>query len=805
MKFTLSWLKDHLDTQANLENIILALTDLGLEVENVTDPAKQLEHFVVGEILEAKQHPNADRLRVCQVSTGNQSQQIICGAPNVRVGMKVVVAKPGDYIPGLDTVIKIGKIRGVESHGMMCSERELLISDEHDGIIELDNNLSVGGRFVDQIDHLDVTIQIAVTPNRPDALGVRGVARDLAAKGLGQFISTKISKIKGSFKSPLSIGIADDVINGACPLFIGRYFRGITNTVSPNWLQNRLIAIGLRPISALVDITNFVTYDIARPLHVFDASKLNNELTVRKAKAGEQIHALDGSYYELGPEDTVISSGERVASLAGIIGGMHSGCEKDTTDVFLESAYFDSIAIAKTGRKLRINSDARYRFERGVDPLFVEQGIDLATQLILDICGGEVSHLVEAGQTPNVEKELILRPDRVDCLVGMKIPRKEQERILKALGFEVVDNNNLLIVKVPSWRPDIFGEADLIEEIVRVTSLEKLQGVPLKKTQRGVMKPVLTAFQKRVSRLRRGVVSLGMNECISYSFIDEKSAKLFSHENQSVMLLNPISSEMTHMRPSVLPGLLRAVKRNQARSYNDLKLFEVGEVFFGNKPGEQRTNLAGIFSGKYLPKNSFNELRDVDVFDAKKIVESALEDMAVSLDNLSFLRERVENFYHPGRASKISLGPKNVLASFGEIHPRIVKHFDLKGPIIGFEIYIDNIPFPKKRKLIRPPITMSEFQPVERDFAFVVENDCEIDSIKKAIIACEKELITDARVFDIFEGEEAEKQLGKNKKSVAFMVRLQPTEATFTDHDLELVSQKIIDYVENVTGAVLRS
>ena len=805
MKFTLSWLKDHLETKVPVDELVLGLTDLGLEVERVDDPIEKLGHFVVGEIVQADQHPDADLLKVCKVATGSTLQQIICGAPNARAGIKVVVAKPGDYIPGLDTIIKVGKIRGVESHGMMCSERELMLSDEHDGIIELNQDAVVGDRYVDHCDELDIVIDIAITPNRPDALGVRGVARDLAAKGLGRLKPYDIKKIKGTINSPISIKISTDVISQDCPLFMGRYIKGLKNYPSPKWLQDRLLAIGLRPISALVDITNFITYDIARPLHVFDVSRLSGDLTVRKAKLKESILGLDGSEYQLSAMDTVISSGGQVESIGGIIGGMNSGCGSDTTEVFIESAYFHPISTATTGRRLKINSDARYRFERGVDPLFVEQGIDIATQMILDICGGEVSEVLIAGQAPVTDKELVLRPERVDSLVGMKIEKQEQQRILRELGFKVYENINLFHVKVPSWRPDIFGEADLIEEIVRVTSLSKLQGKPLKQIDVGVLKPVLTVLQCRISSVRRQIASSGMNECVSYSFIDEKSSDFFAVNDKPTVLVNPISSEMTHMRPNLIPGLLQAAVRNQSRSYNDLKLFEVGEVFLGSMPGEQTTHAAGIFVGKDVAKNSHSSPRDVDVFDAKKVVELALSDMGVSIDSLSVLREGVATYYHPGRAGRFSLGPKKVLASFGELHPKILKYYEIKGSVVAFEIFVEAVPFPKQRKLTRASISLSEFQPVERDFAFVVEVGCEVDLIKKAILSSSKQLITDARIFDIFEGKDAEKQLGKDKKSVAFMVRLQPLDATFTESDLETISANIIGNVEKASGGYLRS
>ena len=805
MKFTLSWLKDHLETDVSVDELALGLTDLGLEVESVEDPLKKLGHFIVGEIVQADHHPDADRLKVCKVATGSTFQQIICGAPNARVGIKVVVAQPGDYIPGLDTIIKVGKIRGVESHGMMCSERELILSDEHDGIIELSQDAVVGDRYVDHCGESDIIIDIAITPNRPDALGVRGVARDLAAKGLGKLKPYEIKKIEGTIKSPISINLSKDVISQDCPLFMGRYITRLKNQTSPKWLQDRLLGIGLRPISALVDITNFITYDRARPLHVFDVSKLSGDLTVRKAKPQESILALDGSEYQLSAVDTIISSGGRVESIGGVIGGMNSGCGPDTTEVFVESAYFHPISTAATGRRLKINSDARYRFERGVDPLFVEQGIDIATQMILDICGGEVSDVLIAGKVPTNDKELVLRPERVDSLVGMKIEKEEQARILRELGFQVKEASNLFNIKVPSWRPDIFGEADLIEEIVRVTSLSKLQGKPLKQIDVGVLKPVLTTLQNRIAKLRRQIASLGMNECVSYSFIDEKSSDFFAVSDKPTVLVNPISSEMSHMRPNLIPGLLQAAMRNQSRSYNDLKLFEVGEVFFGSMPGEQTTQAAGIFVGKDVAKNSHSLPRDVDVFDAKKVVELALSDMGVSIDSLSVLRQGVATYYHPGRAGRFSLGPKNVLASFGELHPKILKHYGIKGPAVAFEIFIETVPFPKQRKLTRASINISEFQPVERDFAFVVEVGCEVDLIKKAILLSSKELITEVRIFDIFEGEDAEKQLGQGKKSVAFMVRLQPMSATFTDTDLETISADIISSVEKASGGYLRS
>ncbi len=805
MKFTLDWLKDHLETDEKLDDILSALTDLGLEVEKCNNPTDHLKEFVVGEISAIEKHPNADRLKVCTVLTDKGEQQIICGAPNARQGIKVVVAHPGTYVPGIDTTIKIGNIRGVESQGMMCSERELMLSDEHDGIIELVQEAEVGQKYINFADHLDVSIEIGITPNRPDALGVRGIARDLAAKGIGKLKNREIHKITGEFSSPISVNIEPGVSAKACPLFIGRYIRGVRNRESPKWLKDRLLAIGLRPISALVDITNYFTFDQARPLHVFDASKLTEELTVRKAKGGELITALDGLDYILNVNDTVISSGSRIESIAGVIGGMNSGCNLDTQDVFLESAYFDPVSIAMTGRKLKINSDARFRFERGVDPHFTRPGIELATRLILEVCGGSASEIVIAGDTPKSGNEIILRPERVESLIGISIDKKDQLKILKGLGFLIRERENKLVVSVPSWRPDVLGEADLVEEIIRVISLSKLEGKPLKKNGDGVSRPILTPHQRRVSTIRRRIAGVGLNECISYSFIDEGSAKLFLTEGDLSILTNPISSEMSHMRPSLLPGLCQAAKRNQSRSYNDLKLFEVGEVFYGSEPGQQKTHASGILLGNYYPKNSYGSQRPVDAFDSKKVAELVMFEMGITLSKLSLSRGEVPGYYHPGRSAAFKLGPKNVLCFFGELHPKIMQFYELKGPLMGFEIFLENAPYPKNKKLARNSLKLSEFQSVERDFAFVVPVDCEVDAIRRAILASAKEIIVDARLFDVFEGEEAEKQLGQGSKSAAFTVRLLPAEATFTDKEIDKISSVIISNVKNTTGGLLRS
>lgn len=559
MKFTLSWLKDHLETEAPIDDILYALTDLGLEVEGVEDRGAKLADFTIGKIMSAEKHPDADRLRVCQVDTDEGMKQIICGAPNAREGITVVVAKPGVYVPGLDITIGVGKIRGIESFGMMASESEMELSDEHDGIIELDNG-EVGQSFVDWLAandpaKVDPVIEIAITPNRPDALGVRGIARDLAARGLGKLKPAQEVHYDGTFSCPVSVSIDDDTVD-QCPVFFGRVIRGVKNGPSPEWLQDRLRAIGLRPISFLVDVTNFFTFDQNRPLHVFDADKIaGNALRIHKAKGGETITALDDKEYTLVEGMTVISDDNGVESIGGIMGGAPSGCTEETVNVFVEAAYFDPVRTAYTGRALKINSDARYRFERGIDPAFTPQGVELATQMIMEHAGGEASDVVIAGAIPDVARAYKLDAARVQSLVGMEIPESTQRQTLTSLGFKLEGD----MAQVPSWRPDVQGEADLVEEVARIASLTKLQGRPLPPLTDGVPKPVMTPIQRRLVAARRTAAALGYNECVSYSFIDQASAKLFGGGTDVTMLENPISADMSHMRPVLLPALLQAV------------------------------------------------------------------------------------------------------------------------------------------------------------------------------------------------------------------------------------------------------
>jgi len=798
MKFTVSWLKSHLDTSASLDEILYALTDLGLEVEEVQNPEETLGRFTIGLITAAEKHPDADKLRVCTVQTDEGERQIICGAPNARAGIRVVVAKPGDYVPGIDTTIQVGKIRGIESQGMMCSGRELEVSDDHEGIIELPEDAEVGQRYIDYAGLNDPMVYIKVTPNRPDALGVRGIARDLAARGLGTLKPLEVVPVPGAFPCPVSVTLAPEVADKACPHFLGRVIRGVRNGPSPDWLQRRLIAIGLRPISTLVDITNLFTFDLNRPLHVFDAGKVQGGLVVRSAVEGESLAALDGKTYALRPGMTVIADDAGVESLGGVMGGEASGCSGATTEVFLEAAFFDPILTATTGRALRINSDARYRFERGIDPAFTADGIELATRMILDLCGGEASEVVVAGAAPDTTRAYRLDPARVVSLVGMEIPEAEQRATLEALGF-TLDGD---MATPPSWRPDVLGEADLIEEVARIASLTKLVGKPLLRGDAGVPGTILTPMQVRERAARRMLAALGYNECVTYSFIDRASATLFGGGEEATRIENPISSEMTHMRPDLLPGLLAAAARNQARGFADLALFEVGPAFHGGEPGEQHLQAAGLLIGASAPRDTFASRRPVDIYDAKADAEAVLS--TIGAPAKVQITRKGPGWGHPGRSGAMALGPK-VLCAFGEVHPKVLRAMDVKGPAVAFTLFLEAAPFPKAKTPTRPALVLSGLQAVDRDFAFVVDAGVEALTLVNAAAGADKALIESVRVFDQFIGDKAEAQMGAGKKSLAITVRLQPQLRTLTEEEIAAVSAKIIEKVAKATGGSLRS
>ena len=797
MKFTLSWLKDHLDTEADAATIADKLTAIGLEVESVEDVGARIADFTVAHVVSAEKHPNADKLKLCMVDTGADIVQVICGAPNARTGIKVVFAKPGVTIPASGDVLKVGAIRGIESRGMMCSERELLLSDEHNGIIELPADAEVGTPAATALGLDDPVIDISLTPNRGDCASVHGIARDLAAAGLGRLKSGAVHKVPGKFKSPIAVTLqfAPDT-KAACPLFVGRYIRGVKNGPSPKWLQDRLRAVGLRPISALVDVTNLLSLDRGRPLHVFDADKLVGNVHARLAEDGEELLALDGKTYTLDSAMCVIADDKAVRGLAGVMGGEETGCTETTVNVFVESAFFDPVSVAATGRKLGILSDARYRFERGVDPEFVIPGMELATRLILEFCGGEPSEIVVAGSVPQWQREIAFRPDAVKRLAGLDLPLQEITRILTNLGFTVEPGTPLKVMP-PSWRSDIDGAADLVEEVVRIHGLEHVPSVPMARPH-AIARPVLTAAQKRLRSVRRLLASRGFNECVSYSFIPRVHAALFGGGDEARQLENPIAADLDAMRPSVLPSLLAAAARNQARGISDLVLFEIGAAFDSGLPGEQKTVAAGIRIGAGA-RDWSKSVHPADAFDAKADLLSAIES-AMGSAMTAPVRAGAAQWYHPGRAGTLALGPK-VIGQFGELHPRVIAAFDLKGPVAGFEIFLDAIPEPKAKSKARALFAPSAFQPVERDFAFVVDARISAEDVLKPARMVDRALIESVAVFDVYEG----KGVPEGKKSLAITVRLQPKDKTLTDAEIEAVAQKIVTAVTKATGGTLRT
>ncbi|MBC7951534.1 MAG: phenylalanine--tRNA ligase subunit beta [Rhodospirillaceae bacterium] len=798
MKFTLSWLKQHLDTDASLAEIDSRLTMLGLEVEGIEDPAKDLGGFIVGEVLEAEKHPNADRLRVCKVNTGTSVIQVVCGAPNARAGIKVILAQPGTFIPVTGEALKKGKVRDVESQGMMCSWRELNLGADSDGIAELDLGLAVGTKLIDTMT-FDPMIEISITPNRADCLGVRGVARDLAASGLGTLKPLEIAAVPGSFKSPMGVKLdfAPDAAS-ACPLFAGRMIRGVKNGDSPAWLKDRLIAIGLRPISALVDITNYVTFDLARPLHVFDADKVKGNITARLAREGETLQALNGKEYALSESMTVIADDSGPEALAGIMGGEHSGCTEATVNVFLEAAYFDPTRTAATGRKLDILSDARFRFERGVDPAFVVPSAELATRLILDICGGEASELIVAGAEPDWRSSIVLRPERAAELGGVEVSTAKQEDILRGLGCVVSEHADGLLVVPPSWRGDISAEHDLVEEVIRINGYDHIPTVPLPRPS--MPKPVLTPGQRRASWVRRQLAGRGLIETVTWSFLASAQAKLFGGGQPEMHLANPISSDLDAMRPSVLPNLVAAAGRNADRGFKDLGLFEIGPQFDGPEPGQQRNVAAGLRAGRAMVRHWSEKARAVDLFDAKADALAVLVAAGANPDSFQVVAE-APAWYHPGRSGSLKLGNKP-MAYFGELHPGVLAQMGVKGPVVAFEVFIDALP-PQKAKATKakPLVKLSPFQPLERDFAFVLDTKIAADAVVRAAKNADKALVTDVSVFDLYEGP----NVGEGKKSMAISVTLQPTEKTLTDEEIEAVGKKIVDAVVKATGGILRS
>ncbi len=800
MKFTLSWLKDHLETDRPLEDILDKLPMLGLEVEEVVDPAKDLAPFTVARVIEARQHPNADRLRVCLVDTGSEQVQVVCGAPNARTGMMGVFAPVGSYIPGSDMVLKAGTIRGEASNGMLVSEREMGLSDEHEGIIELDADAPLAAPMAAVMGLDDPLIDVAVTPDRGDCLGVRGIARDLAAAGLGRLKPVDLSPLAGQFESP--IVWRRDLPEGqgeACPMVAGRYFRNVKNGPSPRWMQQRLEAIGLRPISALVDVTNYVTHDLCRPLHVFDADKLAGDLTMRMAREGEEILALDDESYRLEPSMVVIADDKGPQGIGGVMGGADSGCTLETVNVFLESALFDPVRVARTGRELGILSDARFRFERGLDPQSALWGPDVAARLILEICGGEASTVVIAGALPAATPAIEFRPERVASLGGTEVAPAAQAEILEGLGFTLDAKDGSFVVQVPGWRGDVECEACLVEEVMRIHGFEHIPQTPFARDGE-LPVPALTGAQRRRSLARGALAWRGLSEVVTFSFMSSAFAGHFGGVPEALRLVNPISSDLDVMRPSVLPGLADAAARNADRGFPDVGLFEVGPQYRGDGPEGQSLVAAGLRAGAAAARHWDQARRPLDAFDAKADVLAVLEAAGAPVGNLQVDPEAAPAWYHPGRSGGFRLGPK-VLAVFGELHPRILKALGLRGPAVAFEVYLEAVPAPKaKATKLRPAAELSPFQPLSRDFAFVVDEAVPAEKLLRAAKGADKALITGVELFDLYGGE----GLGDNKKSLAISVTLQPREATLTDAEIEAVSAKIVAQVEKATGGSLR-
>ncbi|NVO15977.1 MAG: phenylalanine--tRNA ligase subunit beta [Rhodoplanes sp.] len=805
MKFTLSWLKDHLDTDASLEAIVDKLTMIGLEVEEVEDKGKLLAPFVVAHVVSAVQHPNADRLRVCMVDTGTGAPvQVVCGAPNARTGLKGVFAPAGTFIPGKKITLSVGTIRGVESHGMLCSGDELGISDDHDGIIELPADAPVGAPYAAWAKLDDPVIDINLTPNRSDCTGVSGIARDLAAADVGTLLSKPIHPVKGAFPCPVSVTLDFGDTPSLCPAFGLRLVRGVKNGPSPEWMQRRLLAIGLRPINALVDITNFLTFDRARPLHVFDAAKVHGNLTVRRGRAGEELLALDGKTYALDESMCVIADETGVESLAGIMGGEASGCDEGTTDVLIESALWDEIAIARTGRRLGITSDARYRFERGVDPAFMLPGLDLATHLVMELCGGTPSDLVVAGTPPIPDKVIDFPLDALPRLAGLDVGLAETKRVLTRLGFFVAGQAKQLKVAVPSWRPDVDGVADLVEEVVRIVGVDRVPLTPFEREDRG-RKPVLTPIQSRTRRAKRALAARGLTEAVTWSFISKKEAELFGGGQPELALANPIAAELSDMRPSLLPGLIASAQRNADRGFPDVALFEVGQIFRGDRPEDQFIAAAGLRRGLARPNGIGRQWRTgaqpADAFDIEGDALAVLAAAGAPVQSVQ-IQPGGPAWLHPGRSGTLQMGPKLVFGHFGELHPRLLEALDVAGPLVAFELILDRIPEPKARTTrAKPPLDLAAFQPVSRDFAFIVDHAVKAADIVRAAQSVDRKLIAGVTVFDVYEG----KGIDPGKKSIAVAVMLQPREKTLTDEEIEAVAGKIVGEVGKRTGGVLRA
>jgi phenylalanyl-tRNA synthetase beta chain len=802
VKFTLSWLKDHLDTDESVEKLVDRLTMIGLEVEHLEDKAKLLAPFTIARVISAEKHPNADKLSVCMVDTGQGGApvQVVCGAANARSGMISVFSPPGTFIPGKNFRLSVGTIRGIASRGMLCSEAELQLSENHDGIMDLPADAPVGKPYAEWAALGDPMFEINLTPNRQDCTGVHGIARDLAAADMGKFKDPTIKPVKGEFASPVKVTVEDATL---CPGFALRLVRGVKNGPSPKWLRDRLTSIGLRPINALVDITNFMTYDRARPLHVFDAAKVKGNLVVRRARHGETLLALDGRTYALDGTMCVITDAAGVESLAGIMGGEASGCDDNTTDVLIESALWNEINIAQTGRKLGINSDARYRFERGVDPAFMVPGLEMATRLVLEICGGTPSENVVVGKTFGDDLIVDFPLSEVKRLAGIDVPFPEMRRILAHLGFMVAGTGPTVKIAVPSWRSDVGGKADIVEEIVRIVGVDKVPMTPFERGEEP-RKPVLTPIQLRTRRAKRALAARGMVEAVTWSFIAEPAAKLFGGGAPELALSNPIAADLSDMRPSLLPGLIAAAQANADRGFPDVALFEVGQVFKGDRPEDQWTAASGIRRGLAAARGigrHWTGSAAADTFDVKADALAVLAAAGAPMRALQIVPGRTP-WLHPGRSGTIQMGPQKVLGHFGEMHPRALEALHSDGPLMAFEVILERIPQAKQKPTrAKPLLELSAFQPVSRDFAFIVDRAVIAGDIVGAAQAVDRKLITDVTVFDVYQG----KGIDEDKKSIAIAVTMQPREKTMTDEEIDAVAAKIVAEVAKMTGGTLRA
>lgn len=806
MKFTLSWLKEHLETEASLTEILEALTRVGLEVEGVENPAERLTGFRVARVLTAERHPQADKLQVLSVDFGEGPLQVVCGAPNARAGLVGVLGLPGAVVPANGMTLKVAAVRGIESNGMMCSTRELELGEDHDGIIELPADAPVGSAFADYAGLDDPVIDVSITPNRQDCMGVRGIARDLAAAGLGTLkpLDAVVADLPAIVPQGTGPDVRTDDVAG-CPAFYGQVVRGVKNGPSPDWLQRRLKAVGQKPISALVDITNFVMFGLGRPLHVYDMAKLSGGLVARKARDGETVLALNGKTYTLTDSMTVIADDVAVHDIGGIMGGEHSGCSDDTTDVLIECAYFDPEHIARTGQKLLLTSDARTRFERGVDPEFLDEGLAIATRLVLALCGGTPSEVTRSGTPPKVGAVVGYDPNLAETLGGLAVPVQQQVEILESLGFVVqpLDGNgdpvelgegfDALRVTAPSWRRDIDGPADIVEEVIRIAGIDNVPSTPLPRTP-GVATPTATPEQKLERRMRRTAAARGLNEAITWSFLPEAQAEVFG--GGAWTLANPISEDMKVMRPSLLPGLLAAAERNLKRGTASVRLFEVGRRYLADK---ERLTLGVVLAGSKAPRGwQTGKAQPFTAFDAKAEALALLEAAGAPVANLQVMGE-AGTAYHPGQSATLRLGPKNVLASFGMVHPSVLKAFDLDGAVAAVEIHLDALPAKKATGFTRPAFTPPALQAVTRDFAFLVPTALAAGELVRTVKGADKATIVDARLFDVFTGQ----GVPKGQKSLAIEVTLQPGEKSFTDADLKAVADKVVAAAAKL-GATLR-